>query len=431
MVNPSSSGRRSTPPPTTGSSTARATLHLLGAQFLRNLGPLLILLLLARLTDPETVGIYSLSLAIVTPFFVFAQLGMRTVTLTLRPEASFRNYVLVQSSALALALVAAVLFCAVGTPQLTLVVLLAAFMKVADAYSDFLSGPLQRHGRTFTVFIASLVAATVVSLIAAIVVALTRQLVPTLLALATTSLFTCYLLLFRPARSVSREAQSTTVLAPSSREIRRIFWAGLPLGISMSLMSLISTVPQYVVTASFGAAETARLAVLLYVFALADIVTGVVSQAWIPHAQEQLYRESPRASVLTVSRRALVKWTLIYIPVTIGGLFVAAWLVPIVFGHAYTLSLAEAVPLGLAIIVLPSAHFMATAVAIKNAYVHTLTLAIGSTVLSLGACLVLIPQLGIAGAFWALFVAVASRAIIATSVLALHERSGRRSAAQR
>jgi O-antigen/teichoic acid export membrane protein len=424
MVMPSSSRRRIALGEAMDSRTAKSTGFLLGAQFLRNLGPLLILFLLARLTDPETVGVYSLALAIVTPFFVLAQLGMRTVTLTLQPEASFRNYTAVQATAVGVALVAAWIFSAIGTPQLAVVVVLAALLKIADAFSDFLSGPLQRHGRSVTVFTASLIAAVAVSLAAAIVLYLTRDLVPTLAVLAGTSLVAAYLLLFRPARRVSRVVE-TAFPAPNRSvpaEMRRIVSAGLPLGVAMALMSLISTVPQYVVTASEGEAETARLAVLLYVYALADIVTGVVSQAWIPHAQAQMRVVAARSPVLVLSARGAALWTLVYVPVTAIGLVAAGWLLPVVFGAPYTLSLAEAIPLGLAIVLLPSAHFMATAVAIQNYYVHALSLAIGSTVLSLAACVILIPQIGIAGAFWALAVAVASRAAIAVTIVALRSR---------
>ncbi|UOE44503.1 lipopolysaccharide biosynthesis protein [Agromyces larvae] len=425
MVNPSSSGRREASTPTT-SDTAR-TVHLLAAQFLRNLGPLLILFLLARMTEPETVGTYSLALAIATPFFVFAQLGMRTVTLTLSPEASFRNYTIVQSAALAIALVAACVFGGVWAPQLEAVVLLAALVKVADAFSELSSGPLQRRGHSLTVFTASLIAAILVSLAAAVVLALTRELIPTMLALATSSLLSAYLFLFRPAHraSIVAESEHPPPAAGVRRETRRIAAAGLPLGAAMSLMSLIATVPQYLVTGSFGAAETARLAILLYLFALADIVTGVLSQAWIPQAQQAARRGAARASILSITARATIKWTLAYVPITLIGLLLATWLVPLVFGKAYTLSLAEAIPLGLAIMALPSAHFMATAVAIQNAYVHALTLAVGSTALSLATCLVLIPQLGVAGAFWALLVSVASRAAIAATVLRLRSRRPR------
>lgn len=417
MVNPASAPLPAAPVKR-GMGADRSTLYLLGAQFLRNLGPLIVLFILARLTTPDTVGTYSLALAIVTPFFVFAQLGMRTVTLTLRPEGRFRDYTLVQTGGLLVALVAATLFGLIGAPALSLVILLAAFTKVADAYSDFLSGPLQRHGKSSIVFTASLIAAVVVSAGAAAVLALTRELVPTLLALAVLSLLTAYLFLFRPAARVSRAAEArVTDHAPRRDRLRRIVLAGLPLGVAMSVMSLVSTVPQYVVTASFGEGETARLAVLLYVYALADIVTGVVCQAWIPHAQAHIHQSTSRNPLLAVSVRGAMMWTALYIPITVGGLFLSAWLIPVVFGSAYTLSITEAVPLGLAILLLPSAHFLATAVSIRNDYVHALTLAVGATVLSVAASIVLIPLLGISGAFWALLVAVAARSVIAGVIL--------------
>ncbi len=423
MVNPPPSAAPAVPPGTNGFGADRSTLYLLGAQFLRNLGPLIVLFLLARLTTPDTVGTYSLALAIVTPFFVFAQLGMRTVTLTLRPEGLFRDYAIVQTAGVVLALAAAGMFALWGAPALSVVVLLVGLGKIADVYSDFLSGPLQRHGRSVVVLIASLIAAVVVSAGAAIVLFATRELVPTLATLAVLSLAAAYFCLFRPAARVSAQAEMTRAGEPPLRaRLRRIVLAGLPLGIAMSVMSLISTVPQYVVTASYGEAETARLAVLLYVYALADIVTGVVSQAWIPHAQAHIPHSRSRNPILAVSLRSTLLWTVIYIPVTVGGLFLSAWLIPVVFGSAYTLSMAEAVPLGLAVVLLPAAHFLATAVSIRNDYAHALALAIGSTALSVGASIVLIPQLGIAGAFWALFAAVAARAVIAAGILAARGR---------
>lgn len=404
--------------------TAKSTGYLLGAQFLRNLAPLLILLLLARMTNPSTVGMYSLALAIATPVFVFAQLGMRTVTLTLHPEARFREYALVQTVAVFLGLAVVFLCALVGAVHLVLIVVLAALLKSSDAFADLLSGPLQRHGKSATVFVASLLTATAVSLVAAVVLALTRDLTLTLAALAASSLVATYLALFRPARTVSLALESPALAEAPYSDIKRIVRAGLPLGVSMSLLSLVSTVPQYMVASHFGEAMTARLAVLLYVYALADIVTGVVSQAWIPHAQSQLRAPNSLSTMLNISARGALTWTLVYLPLTLAGLFIASWLIPIVFGSAYTLSLKEAIPLGIAVVLLPSAHFMATSVAIQNDYVHTLTVAVGSTLLSLGAGAILIPQIGIAGAFWAIVVAVAARAAISSVIVFARSRSG-------
>lgn len=388
-------------------------MYLLGAQFLRNFGPLLVLFFLARLTDQATVGRYSLILAIVTPFFVFGQLGLRTVSLTLKPNARFPSYVSVQSAALLLALICAIVFGAIGTPELLLAIFLAGLLKTADAFSDFLSGPLQRADRAKTIFIASLIAAVLVTSITAITLYVTRDLTATLFSLAITSLACAYLLLFRPAQTATRSGDARS--EDRRPEFNRVLLAGLPLGTSMAMMSLISTVPQYIVTASHGEAETARFAVLLYTYALADIVTGTVSQAWVPSAQAQL--DSGPSSVVRIALQSSSKWTLLYLPATVLGLLAAAFVFPYVFGTDYTLSFAEAIPLGLAILTLPFAHFMAISVSIQNFYSHTLTLALSSALISVLACFLLIPFMGIAGAFWALFASVVIRGAVGLSIL--------------
>lgn len=391
----------------------RTTIHLLGAQVLRNLAPILLLLLLARFTDQATVGQFSLVLAIASPFFVFAQLGLRTVALTLNPDADFRDYTRTQLGAVVLALVAVVIAGAISTPSLLLVVIFVALLKVADAFSDFLSGPLQRRHRSRTVLIASFVYAVVASVAAAIALMLTQSLAPTILAVALVSLLAMYFFLYLPARRAAR----TTIETPRSKaEIGRILAAGVPLGITSAVLALISSFPQYVITASQGEAQTARFAVILYVYALADLATGTVAQAWIPVAQEHLARGAG-AKTLGLAVRSALRWTIVYIPVTIAGLFATAWLFPIVFQGDYTLSLSEAVPLGLAIIALPFAHFTAIAVAVENYYVHSLLLAVISTAVAIIGCLTLIPSLGLTGAFIALFASVVTRALVAAGIL--------------
>jgi len=99
------------------------------------------------------------------------------------------------------------------------------------------------------------------------------------------------------------------------------------------------------------------------------------------------------------------------------GLIATAQLFPLIFKGDYTLSFAEAVPLGLAILALPLAHFTAIAVAIENYYAHSLILAIFSAGVAILGCIALIPSLGLTGAFIALFASVVTRALIAAGIL--------------
>ena len=397
-------------------SLRRSTIDLLGAQVLRNLAPILLLLLLARFTDQETVGRFSLMLAIATPFFVFAQLGLRTVSLTLNPDVRFGSYARTQTAAVSIAIAVVAATTAIGNPGLLGGMLCLALLKTADVFSDFLSGPLQRRHRSRTILVASIVYAVAASAAAAITLTFSGDLVPTILVVAVASLLAMYLFLFLPASRVARSETSAPVRPALRIEIRRILAAGVPLGLTTAILSLISTFPQYIVTASHGADETARFAVILYVYALADLVTGTISQAWIPTAQYQLsHGEGNKTLVLAVRNAA--KWTLVYIPIVVIGLIATAQLFPLIFKGDYTLSFAEAVPLGLAILALPLAHFTAIAVAIENYYAHSLILAIFSAGVAILGCIALIPSLGLTGAFIALFASVVTRALIAAGIL--------------
>lgn len=396
-------------------SLRRRTTELLGAQLLRNLAPILLVFLLARFVDQSTVGRFTLSLAIATPLFVFAQLGLRTVSLTLNPDARFNSYARIQAASAGIAVVLVTGIGAAIAPHMLVLLLFVGFLKMADAFADFLAGPLQRRGRSRSILIASAIYAVAASAAAAAVLALKGGLDLTILTVAVVSLLATYLFLYLPAHRASL-AESSSCGRPHQPETGRVLGAGVPLGLTTAILALVSTFPQYVVTASEGADETARFAVLLYVYALADLVTATLAQAWIPSAQRQLLRGEGRATLRLASMNAL-KWTAVYAPLTLLGLLATSFLFPLVFGERYTLSPSEALPLGLAVIALPLAHFTAIAVAIENYYTHSLILAVFSATVAIGGCLILIPALGITGAFIALFASVVTRALVAAGIL--------------
>lgn len=400
----------------------RTTAHLLGAQIARNLAPILLLFLLARFTDQGVVGQFSLTLAIATPFFVFAQLGLRTVSLTLNPDAGFSEYAKTQLGAVVLALLVVTLVAAIGLPDLLGVMLFVGLLKTADAFSDFLSGSLQRRHRSRTVLIGSLIYAVAASVAAAAMLGVTRRLEPTILVVAMISLLAMYMCFYRPARSL---IASSPIGLVSQRGVPRILAAGVPLGLTTAILSLISTFPQYVITATDGVAETARFAVLLYVYALADLVTGTLAQAWIPTAQRELLNGTGTRTLWLALRSAL-RWTLFYVPLVFIGLLLVGIFFPGVFGPNYTLTIGEAIPLGLAILALPVAHFTVAAVAIENHYMPSLVLAGTSAVVAVVGCLVLIPMIGVTGAFVALFASVVARALTAVGILVWFLRTGSR-----
>ena len=204
------------------------------------------------------------------------------------------------------------------------------------------------------------------------------------------------------------------------------------MGVAGAILALVSSMPQYFLAKDHGESTVGYFVVLLYIFAIVDIFSGTLTQAWIPRARQALKRTTDgdafhffKATMVTTAW-----WTLALTPLALAGLWVMSVLLPVVFGPSYTLTLEVAAPLAFGIIVLPATHFGGTAVAVHNFYVHGITLSITSASVSLLACLALVPAFGTAGALWAIALAYATRGLISIGILYPGGRARRRSLGQ-
>ncbi|MBS1698142.1 MAG: hypothetical protein JST25_07030 [Actinobacteria bacterium] len=394
---------------------AHATGFLLAANILRYVGPLGMLVLLAQFTSPDTVGAYTLSLAIVTPMFVFAQLSLRTVFLTIRPAVRIGALLTVQAVALLCAAAVTGVIGAVFQPQLLALLAAAGLGKVMDAYVDLLSGPLQAAGRERRIFWASLAVGVGSLLFAAVALLVTGSVFVSLLALAGGTFVAALPLLFLPVRRAELDAGAWSWRVDADTRAR-VVRAGVPMGVAIAIMSLMSVLPQYVLAGVVDTASAGRFAVMLYMYAVADIAGMSLAQAWIPSGRRS-YETADGGRWLA---RPILLWTIVFLPVTAIGLWIGSMLLPILFGSAFGFGLAEAVPLGCAIVLLPFAHFTAITVSIQNRYSHVLALSAAAVVVSAVLCVVLIPLWGLAGGFWALAAAIATRGIVALVFVLRH-----------
>ena len=377
---------------------------LFGASAVRNLGPLVLVVFLARVFDQETVGHYTLALAVATPIFALAQMGLRTVYVTLRPNAPIRDYVVVQGLAVAVAFaVLAVIAGVAGAIGLTLLVV--GVSRVADTFTEMLTGPLQLAGRIGRIFAAAVAIAGLSVAVTVVVMLTTHNLDWSLTGMAGAAVAATFVFMYLPVRAVG---VSTGLWSQGSATRRTVLAAGLPTGVAVAVLSLVSTMPQYFLTPWHGSAAAAHAQVLFYLYFAADLATLGVVQAWIPHARRRL-ADGALAPALV---RTALRWTLVYVLVAVVGLALAAWLLPVVFGAGYTLGLAQAVPLGLAIGLLPFASFSMVSVSVLNRYTHNLTLGASSTLAALVLYAVLIGPFAVTGAAWGLVGAVATRAVV-------------------
>lgn len=399
-------------------SMTRTTVFLMLANVLRNISLLLVLLFLAQLTEPEVVGNYALALAITTPVFAFAQFGLRGVFLTLRAQVRLSSYAIVQTIGVLSATALSLAIVCIVDPPLASTVLLVSFFKGADAYCDLFAAPLQQHGRSDLVFWGFLTSALAGGSAVGALLAATENLDIALAGMALVSVLVTVFLFAIPAIRIVAQVKNNEKQVGA---VRVIFAAGLPTGLSLSVLALIPTMPQYVLAWSVGSIAVGYFVVVLYTYMTAELFTGALVQSWLPHARDHFETQvRRRGDFLRWVIGHIVKWTALFLPITGAGFLGAMWVYPILFPD-YPLSFDLILPLTLTILLLPALYFTSAAMSVRNLYSHSLTVGAVAVTASVAASLLLIPVFGVPGALWATFAGVAGRTGTAITIVVLAE----------
>lgn len=397
----------------------QTTGWLASANVLRNLGLLVVLLALTRFSTEGAVGRYAIALAITTPTFAFAQMGLRGVFLTHRKTISLASYILVQAAAAAAACLVSTVVGVVIDARFGVTVALVSVFKAADAFSEFFTGPLQQLDRARLVFWGFACSAVAGGAIVVVSLVIWANLDLALIGLALTNIAVMVTFFALP---VVRSVQPTAGLGGLSG-FATVVKAGLPIGLALSVFALVLTLPQYFLAASHGEAAVGAFAVLFYIYAAGDLFTGTLALAWMPHAR-QVFEKATRPDFNGYLRRTVLRWSSLYLPLSGAGFALAYFVYPVIF-PGYVLGGDVIAPLACSILLLPALHFLSAAISVRNLYAHNLTMGAFAAVASLTACIVLIPNGGIVGAFWAVTLGIAARNVTAAFLLAVDRSSER------
>jgi O-antigen/teichoic acid export membrane protein len=220
-----------------------------------------VVVVLAKFGNAEMIGALMLALAVSAPFIALANLALRNaMTTDVQGEYRFGDYLAVRLVASLLAMIG---ICAtVGVvgyePRLALIILVVALSRVFELLSDVFFGLFQKHERMDWIAVSCFLRESVAIGLLAAGVALTGELLWGVLALplAFAASFFCYDL--RKARWMRREMEASVGEARRAeldslrlrwhgRSMLRLIWTTVPLGIVMMLISLLVSIPRYVV----------------------------------------------------------------------------------------------------------------------------------------------------------------------------------------
>lgn len=407
---------------------AKTTTWLLASNIIRNLASIAIVVLLARLTSSRTLGDYALALALTTPIFAFLQFGLKGVYLTLKGTTAFSSFLKVQLFSVILAVIISVAISAITSPAILLTVFLVSLIKTNDAFSELLSGPLQKYGKPNLIFWAYGSTAVVGTISIAVLLYFGCSLNMSLAILAIVSFSITAAILLQKSIGIEKNQARNTSLQKESlrREYSQILKAGLPTGVAASILSLVITIPQYQVAASAGTADVGYLATLLYGLAVVDIFLGTLTQAWIPRAQELLHISETEANAFGKGLlKSVLLWSALMVPAAIVGVYLMALIFPPLLGSDFKLTLSVAVPLCGAIILSPAQHFAGVGLVVKNHYFRSVipsAFAAGTAAVA-GYVFIEMLSLSSQGALWAVATALGVRGTV-TLLMVLNKAQG-------
>ena len=376
---------------------ARSTSQILLANLVKNVALLLVMVIVSRSFGIFELGIFSLALAITTPFFAFALLGARVLRLTGPSEMTMR----VIGQTLAFTCVFNPTDESTTSIDLFLIssVGAVAIYKWADLFTELYAGQLQRDSKTARLLWISVVGAVLVSGAAVIVQISGLPYVTLVWTLPITGLLSAAIFFW-----FTSETPSPT---PIRVKVGTVFRMGTPLGLAGGIAVFASATPQYFVAAFYGPELVGILAVVLYLYALSDLFGAAFGQAWVHRIQEI---DSYSAQISFVLKIGLIT-TAVMLPISAVGVWAFSQIVPSIFGSNLVVSSELGLPLALSITLMPMAHLIAMALFVRFAYRQGLIMMMTNAVVVALASILFIPSFGLVGAMWAVFCGVLSRTL--------------------
>lgn len=306
--------------------------------------------LFARQAGPEAVGVYSLLIAVTSPLFITAQLGLRNLYITLQTAVSWRTFIELRAlgvlCASALSFVAVALFVPAPSWPLGGAILL---IKIADSMADLWFARLQRTGSLRAFGLLLVVGAVSTASVSTVAMAATGSILLAVTAAAAVAVLSATATILLARRRPPAPAQETG--SPGRRLLVR---HGCPLALSQGVSSLIAYLPVAIVAWWGTAGDIGVFSSAAYLVTFANLLGASVQVAFLADYRQRY--ESAGAAVLrrTIARSSVLILTLLS-PLVVVAVFIGPGLLTVVYGAEFDISRLTVLFFSLAaVIVLPT-----------------------------------------------------------------------------
>lgn len=363
-----------------------------------------ILVVLAKVGTPETVGQFTLGLAISAPIIMFAGLQLRAVQATdAHEEYKFGHYLGLRllMAALAFAIIVGIALVSSYETAVVLTISAVALAKVFESISDVSYGLFQRHERMDRVAISMVIKGPLSLVTLGLIVWWADSVVLGAVGLAMAWLA---LLLLYDLRNARRLAPIVPLL--HTKRLWQLTKQAFPLGIVMLLLSLNTNVPRYAVEKYIDVGSLGIFAAMAYLIQAGTMVVTALGNAASPRLSN-LYAHGD----LSGFNRLLMKLVGIALLLGIGGIILSLAAGRELLTLLYTPEYAE-YGLVLTWLMLVGAlqylgAFFGTAVTSKRRFRVQVPIQAVQVILTFFLSIYLIPDFGLVGAAWAMALSAA------------------------
>ncbi len=383
----------------------------------------LMLVVLAKLTTPESVGEFVLALAVAAPIVMFCKLQLRAVQVTdIANQYRFGHYLGLRLAMMLLAVLAAGAIGLIFFSQARawLIVMVAA-SAIVTAVREVFHAAMQKRERMDYIAIAHMITGPANITVFGIAIFLTGNLLVAIGAIIVVKL--CLLLFYDRVRLAhlgvgdeSRIGMSEMSPIFDSRPLIAIAVIAIPLGIVMAMITLQANVPKYFLEGYVGTKMLGFFGVIA-MFALAvELICNSLGQAAMPRLAVY-YRDDVKAFGILVAKLAAIG-LMLAIAGVLGARFLGQWALTVMFKSEYARYNDVLVLVMLVGGVNGIAAFMGFAMTAGRYFRVQVPISGLVLVVAIVACWLLVPAYGIHGAAMALLFAAVGRLVLQTSVVA-------------
>lgn len=363
----------------------------------------LMLLMVAKLGSPETVGTFALGYAVTAPVFLLAGVHLRASQATdAARRFRFADYLAVRVAGMGAGLLATVVIVGLSAYDATtrLVVLAVAASKAVEGMSDVYYGAMQQNERMQPIAVSLMLRGTLATAVFGTVLWAGGGLLHALGALTVAWVLVLVVHDRRAAARVVVHAAAPRARSVDWRAAGRIVALSLPLGLVMMLISLRTNIPRYFIENRLGAAELGIFAALSSLLAVGSMVISALGQSATPRLARHFHLGEVRAFRRLVAR-LLAFAALVGGAGTVVTILAGKPLLNLVFGPPYAEHanvLAWLMASGFAAY---SASFVGYALTAARRFMVQLPLFALTTLACTAGCAWLVPTHGLEGAAFA------------------------------